>query len=84
MTLVLKDFFEGRGISFPKYFDRVIEVPKTWAEVFSGSLFQQVNMIDVRRRYVVISFFSTEARAAIKEDSERYRFLVQRDPCGLK
>ncbi len=41
-------------------------------------------MIDVRRRYVVISFFSTDARVAIKEDSERYRFLVQRDPCGLK
>ena len=84
MTLVLNDDFEGGGISFPEYSDEVIEVPKTWAVVFPGSLFHQVNTIGVGRRYVVISFFFTEAEAAIKEDSERYRFLVQRDLCGLK
>lgn len=84
MTLVLNDDFEGGGISFPEYSDEVIEVPKTWAVVFPGSLFHQVNTIGVGRRYVVISFFFSEAEAVIKEDSERYRFLVQRDLCGLK
>ena len=83
MTLVLNDDFEGGGISFPEYTDEVIEVPKTWAVVFPGSLFHQVNTIGVGRRYVVISFFFSEAEAAIKEGSERYRFTVKRDLGGV-
>ena len=83
MTLVLNDDYEGGGISFPEYTDEIIDVPRNWAVVFPGSLFHQVNNIGVGKRYVVISFFFTEAEARLKEGSERYRFRVQRDLCGI-
>lgn len=84
MTLVLNDDFEGGGVSFPEYTDEVMAVPRNWAVIFPGSLYHQVNSIGVGRRYVVISFFFTENEAAIKQDSERYRFQIQRDLCGIK
>ena len=51
--------------------------------VFPGSLFHQVNNIASGSRYVIISFFFGEAEAAVKADSERYRFTVKRDVRGL-
>ena len=84
LTLALNDDFEGGGISFPEYTDELMDIPKNWAVVFPGSLFHRVNTIGIGRRYVLVSFFFTEAEAALKENSARYRFGVKRDLCGVK
>lgn len=83
LTLALNDEFEGGGICFPEYTDELLEIPKGWAVVFPGSLFHRVNAIGVGRRYVLVSFFFTEAEAVRKADSERYRFKVLRDKNGV-
>jgi hypothetical protein len=51
--------------------------------VFPGALFHQVDEIASGSRYVIISFFFGEAEAAVKEESERYRFTVKRRVEGL-
>mgnify|MGYP003670562593 CR=1 FL=1 len=83
LTLALNDDFEGGGICFPEYTEELLQIPKGWAVVFPGSLFHRVNAIGVGRRYVLVSFFFTEAEAKLKEGSERYRFQVQRDLRGV-
>ena len=83
ITLVLNDDYEGGGIAFPEYNSDVLSIPKYGAVVFPGSLFHQVNNISSGSRYVIISFFFGEAEAAVKEDSERYRFTVKRNVEGL-
>ena len=83
ITLVLNDDYEGGGIAFPEYNSDVLSIPKYGAVVFPGSLFHQVNEIASGSRYVIISFFFGEAEAAVKEDSDRYRFTVQRNLNGL-
>ena len=42
-----------------------------------------MNKIAAGSRYVIISFFFGEAEAAVKDDSERYRFTVKRNVQGL-
>lgn len=83
ITLVLNDDYEGGGIAFPEYNTDVLSIPKYGAVVFPGALFHQVNEIASGSRYVIISFFFGEAEAAVKEDSERYRFTVKRNFEGL-
>ena len=83
ITLALNDDYEGGGIAFPEYNSEVLSIPKYGAVVFPGSLFHQVNNISSGSRYVIISFFFGEAEAAVKEDSERYRFTVKRNVEGL-
>lgn len=83
ITLVLNDDYQGGGIAFPEYNSDVLSIPKYGAVVFPGSLFHQVNNISSGSRYVIISFFFGEAEAAVKEDSERYRFTVKRNVEGL-
>ncbi len=83
LTLALNDDFEGGGICFPEYTDELLQIPKGWAVVFPGSLFHRVDPIGVGRRYVLVSFFFTEAEAKLKEGSERYRFQVRRDLGGV-
>ena len=83
ITLVLNDDYQGGGIAFPEYNSDVLSIPKYGAVVFPGSLFHQVNKIAAGRRYVIISFFFGEAEAAVKDDSERYRFTVKRNVQGL-
>ena len=83
ITLVLNDDYQGGGIAFPEYNSDVLSIPKFGAVVFPGSLFHQVNDISSGSRYVIISFFFGEAEAAVKEDSERYRFTVKRNVEGL-
>ena len=83
ITLVLNDDYQGGGIAFPEYNSDVLSIPKYGAVVFPGSLFHQVNKIAAGSRYVIISFFFGEAEAAVKDDSERYRFTVKRNVQGL-
>ena len=83
ITLVLNDDYEGGGIAFPEYNSDVLSVPKYGAVVFPGALFHQVNEIASGSRYVIIRFFFGEAEAAVKEESERYRFTVKRSVEGL-
>ncbi|MEX2468200.1 MAG: 2OG-Fe(II) oxygenase [Pseudohongiellaceae bacterium] len=84
MTLVLNDNFRSGGVRFPEYADAVLPVPKYSALIFPGSLYHQVTKVRGGRRYVLISFFFTEAEARHKADSERYRFTVRRDLRGLR
>lgn len=84
MSLMLNDDYEGGGICFPEYCDEVVKVPKYSAVVFPGSLYHQVKAIDKGKRYVIISFLFSDAEARLKPCSERFRFMVNRDICGIK
>ncbi|MES3008959.1 MAG: hypothetical protein V4751_14440 [Pseudomonadota bacterium] len=84
LTLTLNDDFEGGGVVFPEYNEHVVKVPKYSAIIFPGSLYHQVTEIGNGKRYVIVSFLFTEAEASIKDDTERYRFLVQRDICDMQ
>ena len=83
MTLLLNDDYEGGGICFPEYNDAVVQAPKYAAVIFPGSLYHQVNRIGKGQRFVVVSFFFTEAEASLKSGAERYRFRVKRDICDI-
>lgn len=83
MSLILNDDYEGGGICFPEYSSGVFQAPKYSAVIFPGSLFHQVLEIGAGKRFVVISFFFTDADARPGKD-EQSRFTVERDLVGIK
>jgi len=83
MTLILNDEYEGGGICFPEYSADVIQAPKYSALIFPGSLYHQVKEIGRGQRFVIVSFFFSEAEARIKDDAARFRFRVHRDICDI-
>ncbi len=84
LSLLLNDDYQGGGLCFPEYGDKIVTAPKYSAIIFPGSLYHEVKPIETGKRYALISFFFTVAEARLKPNSDRYKFTHTRELNGVK
>lgn len=87
MSIGLNDDFDGGGLVFPEYSDRVYKLPAGSAVIFPSTLFHRVEPVTAGKRYVMVSFLYDEAGAAFRsshkghlgqaDDTERNRLSAR-------